>query len=449
MLKIFSAVAAFILIAASFVSANPIPVRGVVEGFYGQPWSHRQRLDIIQFCADHQFNAYIYAPKDDPYHRAQWRDSYPALEIERLRELIAVANQNRVDFIFAVSPGLDLNYSDDDLNAMLDNLSAIHALGCRRFAVFFDDIEDHDGAAQADFLNRINQQFVKTHSDIKPLITVPTQYFRLDMLDENGNVKPYTKDFSSTLDPDILVLYTGDRVVLPELNDQQLQDADRIYGRELGIWWNYPVNDYMPQKLALGPVENLPSNAPAIFFNPMSAFELSKITLATAADYSLDPQHYDPQSSWLNALNNQFGSLSNEMRLFALHSQHLKNNWADVGRPDDPILRAEFQRLLNGEDRCTVVNEKLIEIDNAVKRLKLELPENILIECRPQLDQLERITDADLLAVELLQCNDQTAAARLKKILLDKAAVIDRSSESALISELCAYDFIIRVLASK
>ena len=48
-------------------------VRGIVEGFYGEPWSHSARLDAIGFLAPRGLNAYVYAPKDDAKHRADWR----------------------------------------------------------------------------------------------------------------------------------------------------------------------------------------------------------------------------------------------------------------------------------------------------------------------------------------------------------------------------------------
>lgn len=53
-----------------------IPMRGIVEGFYGTPWSHADRLEMLHFSKEKKFNAYIYAPKDDPYHRAKWREPY-------------------------------------------------------------------------------------------------------------------------------------------------------------------------------------------------------------------------------------------------------------------------------------------------------------------------------------------------------------------------------------
>jgi len=50
---------------------------GVIEGFYGPPWSHQDRLDILAFMEEVGLADYVYAPKDDPYHRARWRDPYP------------------------------------------------------------------------------------------------------------------------------------------------------------------------------------------------------------------------------------------------------------------------------------------------------------------------------------------------------------------------------------
>lgn len=430
------------LFAASFVAAQPIPVRGVIEGFYGQPWSHAQRVNFFRFCKQHSLNAYIYAPKDDPYHRAKWREHYPSDQLNHLRDLISAANQNGVTFIFAVSPGLDINYSALDVNTMITKLNSVYDLGCRQFAIFFDDIDDKNAIAQANFLNRINRFFVSKHFDVKPLITVPTEYFRLDMTNDDGSLKPYTREFSAALDDNILVLYTGDGVVCPNITDDQFNSVNRIYNRKVGVWWNYPVNDYMPQKLALGPVEPFPDDMPAVFFNPMSAYELSKISLATAADFALQPENYDPQISWNNAIEQLFGNQASGMKVFAQHSQHMQNSWANCGRDDAPELRAEFDRLLNGENRSKAVNNILFNHINAVRALKENLPQNILVECQPQLDQLERILQADVIAVHLLQSN----SLQLKSLLKEKLAEIDQQSDKALISETCAYQFIIDVL---
>ena len=238
------------LIAASMMStattlAEPIPIRGIVEGFYGTPWTQENRIDMFNFCKSHGLNAYIYAPKDDPYHRAKWREPYPADKLNELSKLIKSAKSNNVKFIFAVSPGLDLNYASAvDLEAMIQKLTAIYQLGVRDFAIFFDDIEAKDAMGQTAFLNLLEECFVNQHDDIAPLITVPTEYFYLDMINKDNLPKTYTKDFSDTLSDDMLVLYTGNGVVCPGISDEDLSNANKLYGRELGIWWNYPVNDY-------------------------------------------------------------------------------------------------------------------------------------------------------------------------------------------------------------
>ena len=73
-----------VLLVPQTAAGSQVPYRGVVEGFYGPPWGHADRLSIIEFMGRHGMNLYVYAPKDDPYHRAQWREPYPPQEYERL-----------------------------------------------------------------------------------------------------------------------------------------------------------------------------------------------------------------------------------------------------------------------------------------------------------------------------------------------------------------------------
>ena len=65
---------------------------GVIEGFYGPPWSHSDRLDMLRFMGRAGLNVYIYAPKDDPYHRTRWREPYPEDAERELRELVQTAD---------------------------------------------------------------------------------------------------------------------------------------------------------------------------------------------------------------------------------------------------------------------------------------------------------------------------------------------------------------------
>src|SRR5690554_4362761 len=119
-------------------------LRGVIEGFYGQPWTHAQRLSLMDFLAGHGYNLYVYAPKDDPYHRERWREPYPPSQLNELRELAARARSVGVAFCFAVSPGLSLRYADDtELNRLWAKLEPLVQAGVTHVGLFIDDIPPH------------------------------------------------------------------------------------------------------------------------------------------------------------------------------------------------------------------------------------------------------------------------------------------------------------------
>ena len=455
---------AIALLAAAPVSASaaPIPLRGVVEGFYGTPWQQPERLDILSFCSQHQLNAYIYAPKDDPYHRAKWREAYPVDKLTELGQLVQAARLQGVRFVFAISPGLDIHFSGfagyRDKLAMEQKLSAMYALGVRDFAVFFDDIAEKDGKGQALFLNWLDDHFIKAHPDISPLITVPTEYFYQDM-QENGILKPYSHDFATNLSADILVLYTGNGVVSDGIRDDELAAADQLYGRSLGIWWNYPVTDYMENKLALGPVEKLPRQAdiPAVFFNPMKHEQLSKIALATGADYALDPVNYQPQDSWEKAIRAQYGALAPSMQQIAEQSQHLENNWAKVGRPDGEVLRRHmddywqvFADTAKRQRATQDVLQQLKKLSQAVGKLQAELPAATLSEFQPQLQQLQRIIAADKSGLVLLQTRSlrQSDTALLRQTFEQQLSEVREHDKEAVISETAARVFLDELAAA-
>ena len=356
-----------LLILIIFFTINfpimPIPLRGIVEGFYGKPWNFDIRADMLKFCGEYKLNSYIYAPKDDLYHRVKWREPYPEDKIKELKNLVDIAVQNNVHFIFAISPGLDLNYEGEkgekDFQFMLNKLDSMYNIGIRDFAIFFDDLlGEQNGSNQAYFLNKLQKALQNKYLNINYLLTVPTHYTRKSMINKKGEVNDYTHDFSSKLNKNIIVLYTGDDVVCDGISDINFQAAKNIYGRNLGIWWNYPVNDYYHKnsikfiKLALGPIEKLPHIKPnSIFFNPMGQPILSKISIGTGADYALSTFTYNPFVSWNKVIEKQFGDLAPAMKVFASHSQHMKFHSAISGPADAPeFYEIAHQSLLNSKE---------------------------------------------------------------------------------------------------
>ena len=438
-------------------TSSPILLRGIVEGFYGTPWNYEIRADLLNFFGEYNLNAYIYAPKDDPYHRDKWREPYPEEKILELKNLADIATKNNVHFIFAISPGLDLNYEgekgEQDFQSMLIKIDSMYNIGIKDFAIFFDDLSgDQSGKNHANFLNRIQQALEQKYTDVYPLITVPTQYTRHWMIDSDGNIKTYTKEFSKLLNKNIIVLYTGDDVVCDGISEENFQAAKNIYKRDLGIWWNYPVNDYYYKdgnrniKLALGPIEKLPKNKPnSIFYNPMEQPILSKISIATGADYALSTDTYDSITSWNKVIEKQFGELAAPMKIFASHSQHMEFSIGKCGPADAPEFYAKaHQAVLDTKEGKTVdfteLNEMINEMINSADILMNDLPINILNESQLMLEQFKRIANADLIAMQSLKNNKLDA--ELKNLFKE----IKNNESKAMVSELSGVLFIDEVI---
>lgn len=239
-------------------------LRGVIEGFYGTPWSQKARLDQLDYYGEHKMNIYVYSPKDDAYLREKWRDAYPADQLAQIKELTDRAVQRHVEFTYALSPGLSVCYSSDaDVKALVDKFQTIWDIGGRTFAVPLDDISYTDwncdadkakwgtgggaaGAAQAYLLNRVNKEFIATHPGAQPLQMVPTEYY-------NISESAYKTALSEQLDPDVLVEWTGVGVVAPTMTVAQADTARKVFGHPILTWDNYPVNDYATDRLLLGP----------------------------------------------------------------------------------------------------------------------------------------------------------------------------------------------------
>lgn len=384
-------------------------VRAVVEGFYGTPWTHQDRLDQFKFYGENKLNMYIYAPKDDPYHRDQWRDPYPQEEMARMQELINTANENKVDFVFAISPGKDIDInSEADYQALVDKCESLYDMGVRSFAILWDDIFTDDGAGQAAIMNRFNAEFVKTKEGVKPLITVPTQYWGTSMF--NGSeVKPYTEGFSKNLDKDIEVMWTGEHVIPESVTLEDAEKVNNLYGRKMLLWWNYPVTDYKVDKLALGPIYNLGNDLATkiggFIINPMEFAEASKISIHTGADYAWNTEAYDYNKAWDNAIVDVVGEeLKESFKVFADHSTRL-----DTGRADAPEMRAVMDNFWNKVDNRQIpaaevetLKASFGVIKSAVADTQGKLHKAMLDEVAPQLQKLTNYADAATTAADMV-----------------------------------------------
>ena len=308
-----------------------VDCRGVIEGFYGNPWSHKDRLRQFEFYGCNKLNIYVYGPKDDPYHRAHWRDPYPQDEAERLKELVQEAHRNKVQFVWAVHPGGDIQWNLKDSMAVCQKLEWMYELGVRTFAVFFDDIwgEGSKADKQAGLLNYVTDNFVRKHSDVQPLIMCPTQY------NKAWSGGDYLSTLGTRMYPEVRVMWTGNSVVdMIERGDMEW--INKQLGRKAFIWLNYPVNDYCQSRMLMGKTygNGLDINEMVSGFcsNPMEYAEASKVSLYSIADYTWNMPQYDAVRSWQQAITELMPTASEPFRWFC------ENN-IDLGKTGHGLRR--------------------------------------------------------------------------------------------------------------
>ncbi|MFE9451260.1 beta-N-acetylglucosaminidase domain-containing protein [Streptomyces sp. NPDC006739] len=310
--------------------------RGVVEGFYGTPWSQRDRLDQLDFAARWKLDTYLYSPKYDPYLRDRWRDPYPADRLAELRALARRAADDHVSFVYALSPGPSVCYSSaSDAAALIAKFRQLwDGAGVRAFAVPLDDIgvdrfncardaavygtgRGAVGRAQADLLNKVRRQFLAPRTGAAPLITVPTEY-------DGARASAYKTALAGGLDRDVTVMWTGPLVVSPSLTAAQAREAAVLYGHQVMVWDNYPVNDYTATDLLLGPYtgrdRSLPGAVAGVLANPMAQAAASEPALFSVAAYAWNPAAYRPADALdagLAALAGGDGRALTALRAFA------------------------------------------------------------------------------------------------------------------------------------
>lgn len=307
-----------------------MPIRGVIEGFYGAPWSDQARKDLFAFMAEHRLNTYIYTPKDDTYLRKNWRDLYPADKLAELKSLVKSANDNHVSFAFALSPGNDITYSKQaDYDATVAKFDQLRSIGVSQFYIALDDIptklNEADQAvyknhatpsypdnkwsaladAQAAYLNKIQKDYVKANK-LPDLWLVPTNY--------NGSAQdPFKEAQGIALDKDIRMQWTGEGVFSANITSDSISKAKASYHSDhMFIWDNFPVNDSNQDRLFLNPVEgrqnNLDTVTDGITANPMIQPYASWIAIAGFGDYLWNPENYNAQTAQKNVLAEIAGS---------------------------------------------------------------------------------------------------------------------------------------------
>lgn len=399
-------------------------VRGLAEGFYGQPWTREERLAQIAFMGRTKQNRYLYAAGDDPYRLARWREPYPAGKRADFRALAEQARAEHVTLGWAVSPGQAMCMaSDRDVRALTKKIDAMWALGIRVFQLQFQDVSysewhcDLDAEtfgsgpeaaarAQARVAGAVAGHLAERRPDAAPLSVLPTEFYQDGATD-------YRTALAAELDDRVQVAWTGVGVVPKTITGGELAGARAAFRHPLVTMDNYPVNDYAQDRIFLGPYTGrdpaVASGSAALLANAMEQASASRIPLFTAADFAWNPKGYRPDASWRAAVEDLAGGdAAARDALLALAG----NSAASVlGAQESAYLKPLFDAFwtsraadASGRDRAARdLRAAFTVMRQAPERLKTPAEGRLTDEVRPWTEQLARYGRAGELSVDLLQ----------------------------------------------
>ena len=286
--------------------------RGVIEGFYGTPWTHEQRLRAIPNFADFNMNTFMIAPKDSPWQRFKWRAPFNENFIGKIKELTHAGSLHGVSVAVCVSPGLSVTYSSgEDRQAVLTRYRQLSAAGVTHFGLLFDDIswelsDATDAArypttalAHAEFSNAIFQGLREI--DPSAILTVCPMHYS-----GRGN-EPYLVDLGENLDPAINLFWTGRQILSEYLEIVDAEIFMKTTKRPPFYWDNFPVNDgSLRHSLFIGPIQSrdkgLEKYSVGLLSNPMTQFEMSQLPISTIGEYLWNSYSYNPDEAWERGL---------------------------------------------------------------------------------------------------------------------------------------------------
>jgi hyaluronoglucosaminidase len=309
---------------------------GVVEGFYGRPWSRAARARIVEDLAVTGLDTYLWAPKDEPSHRARWAEPLSAAALAEVEHLSGTCRSRGIELVHGIAPvgstGRGFRWlpryriEESAREALRRRVRDVAGAGVRGFAVLFDDtLPTFVPQAASRTLGEVHGTIARIALDAAPAgaraLVVPAVYYRRAHAVGPGGLA-YLRGIASVVGRDIPVAWTGPRIFSPWIAGRDIAELEEATGLSIFVWNNAIANDWLPlltgafgarrrmERLSSGPVMNLAPDALArasgVLLNGAREAELTRVALRTFADFLREPSTYDPLASWARAVEDVF-----------------------------------------------------------------------------------------------------------------------------------------------
>ena len=358
-------------------------IRGFIEGYYGIPWSNEDRMSLMKFGGDFKMTSYVFAPKDDSYHKELWRELYPEDELNAIKEMVQVGIDSKCRFVWTAHPfmgGFNDSKVDEEIAALLNKFDQLYDAGVRQFGVLGDDVGSLERSVVIQIMNSVSQ-WAKAKGDVYDSVFCPAGYNHSWQAGSYGQNYAELSDYDQGFPDDVKIFWTGEAVCKPV--EQKTLDHFKTYRLPEGaserrsplFWLNWPVNDINGSRLMMGKGSLLHTDVniedlSGVVTNPMQEAEASKVAIFAVADYSWNVKDFNDSQNWEDAFKYVDKEASEELHTLAKHMSNPEPNGHGLVLAESeelqPLINEFKNKLANNESIIEVGNQLINEMDTII-----------------------------------------------------------------------------------
>lgn len=273
-----------------------VNTRGFIEGYYGNPWSTEDRVNLMKWGGYYKLNAYFYAPKDDPKHNAKWRELYTEDELrEKIAPLAKAGNESKCRFVFALHPFMSNpitngNYTES-VKTLKDKFTQVMDHGVRQIAILADDAGDQGKDLYIKLCKEMTDWLHEQQKAKNADGTLKYPGLKDTLIFCPVNYMGQGESWYSQLPENVQVINTGGRV-WGKIDNNFASAFQRNSGVAPFMWINWPCSDNDKDALHMGGHNNFlgsdlkPGQVKGVVINPMQQSEPSKQGIFMNADFT-------------------------------------------------------------------------------------------------------------------------------------------------------------------
>lgn len=380
------------------------PGDGIIEGFYGRPWTTSERVSFVGHLGRAGLDTFIVAPKNDPLGFA--RPRHHARDFRAIEAIARAAGDASVRLY---------------VSTCLENVESLVDAGVRGVVISLDDtwttfapgLATHArGAAHGAMARTALERARRRSADADALLVPAIYHRRAEDLGRGGLA--YLRGIAASA-PDVPVAWTGPAIFSRSVTAGDAARLQRATGLRLWLWNNAVTNDWLPlatgelvgarpwQKLCFGSIDNMSPGVErevgGVLVNAAREPELSKVSALCLAAWLRDPLHYAAGPAVERSIREVAGD---DAELVALaHDLTQKHPLSAPARFESRAVADAVGDFLAGRAPVSELVEKLEELVDAARRAGATNASDALRECAPTLDRASWLASAALTSIAL------------------------------------------------